>query len=48
MAGLERKLKKNLRESAYFAVFEDFVEHVGEGSGAGARGVLRVLEAAGE
>src|SRR5580704_443473 len=48
MAGLERKLKKNLCESAYFAVFEDLVEHVGEGGGAGASGVLRVLQAAGE
>src|SRR5271168_346329 len=31
-----------------FTVFEDLVEHVGEGGGAGAGGVLRGLEAAGE
>ena len=31
-----------------FAVFEDFVEHVGEGGGSAAGGVLRVLEGAGE
>ena len=35
-------------ELADFAVFEDLVEHVGEGAGAGAGGVLRVLEVAGE
>ena len=34
--------------SADFAVFEDFVKHVGERGGSVARGVLRVLEGASE
>jgi hypothetical protein len=33
-------------ELAGFAVFEDLVEHVGEGAGAAADGLLRVLETA--
>jgi hypothetical protein len=37
-----------LRALADLAVFEDLVEHVGEGGGAGSGGVLRVLQAAGE
>jgi hypothetical protein len=37
-----------LRLLSDFAVFEDLVEHVGEGGGAAAGGVLRVLDAAGE
>jgi hypothetical protein len=36
------------RKLSYLAVFEDFVEHVGEGGGAAAGGVLRVLEGSGE
>jgi hypothetical protein len=28
------------------AVFEDFVEHVGDGAGAGAEGLLRIVDAA--
>jgi hypothetical protein len=37
----------DLRALADLAVFEDLVEHVGEGGGAAAGGVLRVLEGAG-
>src|SRR5271168_5311693 len=37
-----------LQALPYLAVFEDLVEHMGEGSGAGAGGVLRVLDGAGE
>ena len=37
-----------MRALADFAVFKDFVEHVGEGGGSAAGGVLRVLERAGE
>jgi len=31
---------------ADLAVFEDFVEHVGDGAGAGAEGLLRIVNAA--
>jgi hypothetical protein len=52
IAGRRGKLKKIVRLAygllADLAVFEDLVEHVGEGGGAGAGGVLRGLEAAGE
>ena len=38
----------SLQALPYLAVFEGLVEHMGEGGGACAGGVLRVLETAGE